>query len=88
MKDNCLFISGYSMVNRVYDMLCYLGDIKGEIGIKKILEKKLSDSYYVEKLINYFERVFNRCGNNYDLRRDLCYLIDDLRYLKQYLDCH
>lgn len=82
------YIKSHNLVNRIYDMMYYLGcyndeDIKF---IKSRIKYKLKNIYYVETLAKYFEEQKKKNRKNIELRCNLNDLINDLNYLKQYLE--
>lgn len=86
------YISKRNLVNRVYDMLEYFGfssklNLTDE-EIEEFMTCYLQDVYFVETLAKYFETRLKkkRYKTNIDLKVNLNQLINDLNYLKQYLD--
>ena len=54
--------------------------------IKKFFKTKLLDIRFVETLAKFLDVKLRNSKNNYDLVCNLNELINDLNYLKQYLD--
>ena len=82
------FIRSHNLVDRIYDMIFYLGIVKNNKNkevIKRFLRQRLEDVAYVESLAQYFEKRKLKYKNNIELRYNLQELIYDLDYLKQYL---
>lgn len=87
-KDFKLFIRSHNLIDRIYDMIFYLGIVKNknsEEVVKKFLRQRLEDEVYVESLAHYFEKIQDRNKNNIELKCNLQDLVYDLNYLKQYL---
>ncbi len=83
------FVVSHQLVNRVYDMLEYFNFFKShtesELVLKKKINSKMSDIYYIENLAYYFERKLKRHYKNVEIRCNLVDLLYDLDHLKQYL---
>lgn len=79
-----------NLVNRVYDMLEYFNfkDKYQDVdkNFKQYLDDKLKDIYFVETLIKYLDDKLKRNYKKIELRCNLHDLINDLDYLKQYLE--
>ncbi len=87
-KDSYAFIKSHNLVNRIYDMINYLGIVKNpnnDKNIKKFIRLKLQNIEYVESLAKYFEKKLKKNKNDVELRCNLQDLIYDLDYLKLYL---
>lgn len=87
-KDFNAFIRSHNLVDRIYDMIFYLGIVKNNDSqktIKQFLYQRLEDITYVESLAQYFERKQRKKESNIELKYNLQELIYDLDYLKQYL---
>lgn len=82
------FIKSHNLVNRIYDMMYYFDCYKEENAtyVKSRIKLKLQNIYYVETLARYFEDKKRKNRKNVELRCNLIDLINDLDYLKQYLD--
>ena len=83
------FVKSHNLVNRIYDMLDYFhcfDKVKDVENVKKEIKKKLQDIYYVETLAKYFEDKKNLKKRSIELDYNLKDLINDLNYLKQYLE--
>ena len=94
MKNNntIKYINKRNLVNRVFDMLEYLDFLKSlnmtDKETRRYLRDKLNDVYFVETLAKYFEVQLKKkkYKSKIELKCNLKKLIDDLNYLKQYLD--
>ena len=87
-KDFNAFIRSHNLVNRIYDMIFYLGILKNNDSqetIKQFLYQRLEDITYVESLAQCFEKKQRKKESNIELKYNLQELIYDLDYLKQYL---
>lgn len=83
------YIKRHNLVNRIYDMVLYYNvvkETKDEKTIKKFFLQNLKEVSYVEELAKYFETKIHKCKKNIDLRLNLEDLVNDLNYLKQYLN--
>lgn len=86
------YITKRNLVNRVFDMLEYLDFLKhidwSDEEILNYLTENLQDVYFVETLAKYFEVKLKKkkYKNKIELKCNLKKLIDDLNYIKQYLD--
>ena len=83
------YIKRHNLVNRIYDMVLYFNvvkDTKEEKTIKKFFLQNLKEVSYVESLAKYFETKLYKCKKNVDLKLNLEDLVNDLNYLKQYLN--
>lgn len=82
------FIKSHNLVNRIYDMMYYFECYKEEniSYVKSRIKTKLQNIYYVETLAKYFEEQKRKNRKNIELRCNLVDLINDLDYLKQYLE--
>lgn len=82
------FVKSHNLVNRIYDMLDYFHCFDNEDVefAKKEIERKIQSIYYVETLAKYLEDKKNKHIKNIELRCNLIDLINDLDYLKQYLN--
>lgn len=83
------YIKRHNLVNRIYDMVLYFNvvkDTKEEKTIKKFFLQNLKKVSYVESLAKYFETKLYKCKKNVDLKLNLEDLVNDLNYLKQYLN--
>ncbi len=86
-KNANSFIKSHNLVNRVYDMVYYLGIIKEPTNdqlFKNFFKKRLTEIEYVESLAKYFEKKLSKNYDNIELRCNLKDLIYDLNILKQY----
>ena len=83
------YIKRHNLVNRIYDMIIYfnvLKEPKDEKVIKEFFLQNLKSVDYVESLAKFFEMKLYKVKKNIDLKLNLEDLINDLNYLKQYLD--
>ena len=83
------FVKSHNLVNRIYDMLDYFHcfDHTSDVELaKKEVKRKIQSIYYVETLAKYFEDKKNKYQKNIELRCNLVDLINDLDFLKQYLE--
>lgn len=82
------FVKSHNLVNRIYDMLDYFHCFDNEDVefAKKEIGRKIQSIYYVETLAKYLEDKKNKHIKNIELRCNLIDLINDLDYLKQYLN--
>lgn len=83
------FVKSHNLVNRIYDMLDYFHcfDHTADVELaKKEVKRKIQSIYYVETLAKYFEDKKNKHQKNIELRCNLVDLINDLDFLKQYLE--
>ena len=83
------FVKNHNLVNRIYDMLDYFHcfDHTSDVELaKKEVKRKIQSIYYVETLAKYFEDKKNKHQKNIELRCNLVDLINDLDFLKQYLE--
>ena len=82
------FIKRRKLLDRIYDMLLYLGAIKDfnqESSFKSFFKNNLNDIEYIESLAKYFDDKLKKNIQNIELKCNLSDLITDLDYLKQYL---
>lgn len=82
------FKKSHNLINRIYNMLIFLGTIKNtqnEKIIKKFLNRRIEDVEYIETLAKYFESRRRRYKKHPEVLCNLNDLIYDLEYLKQYL---
>lgn len=79
-----------NLFNRIYDMLEYFENFSkdgyNKFDIKYCLKNNLADICFVENLITYFQEKLFKNKKKVELRCNLSDLINDLDYLKQYLD--
>mgnify|MGYP006947702322 FL=1 len=83
------FVKSHNLVNRIYDMLDYFhcfDEVEDVEFAKDEIKNKIRSIYYVETLAKYFEDKKNKHIKNIELRCNLIDLINDLDYLKQYLN--
>lgn len=84
------YVLSHQLVNRIYDMLDYFDLFKDksltEKELKKKINSRLSNIYYVENLASYFEKKLKRNYKNVEVRCNLVDLLYDLDHLKQYLN--
>ena len=84
------YVTSHNLINRIYDMLdffnCFKNIKNNEIITKKYIKNNLNDIAFIETLLKYFERKLSKNIKKVDLRCNLYDLINDLNYLKQYLD--
>lgn len=83
------YIKRHNLVNRIYDMVVYFNVVKNnneESNIKKFFLQNLKEVDYVESLAKFFETKLYKCRKNIDLKINLEDLVNDLNYLKQYLN--
>lgn len=91
MKKNWYFyVKSRNLINRIYDMLEYFHYFDCEFWNKKdirdYLKNNISDICFVETILKYLEDKRRRNIKKVELRCNLSNLINDLDYLKQYLD--
>jgi len=79
-----------NLFNRTYYMLEYFekfsNDGYNKFDIKYCLKNNFADICFVENLITYFQEKLSQNKKKIELRCNLSDLINDLDYLKQYLD--
>lgn len=84
------YVKKHDIVNRVYNMLEFYELIDESFHKKTLrnsIEKKiLTDIEFVETLASFFYKKSKNKNNNIDLQINIIKLINDLDYLKQYLD--
>lgn len=83
------YIKRHNLVNRIYDMVLYFNVVKNNKDEKRIKEfflHNLKEVDYVESLAKYFETKMFKNKKNIDLKLNLEDLVNDLNYLKQYLN--
>ena len=83
------YIKRHNLVNRIYDMVLYFNVVKNnnnEKQIKAFFLQNLKEVDYVETLAKYFENKMYKCRKNIDLKLNLEDLVNDLNYLKQFLN--
>lgn len=83
------YIKRHNLVNRIYDMVLYFNvvkDTKDEKIIKEFFLQNLKVVDYVESLAKFFEEKMFKNKKNIDLKLNLEDLVNDLNYLKQYLN--
>lgn len=91
IKKECYaFIKRKNLINRIVDMLYYfkIFDSK-ELSSKNAyihIKENILDIYFVENLSKYFEQKMKTNNKKIQLRCNLLDLINDLDFLKQYLD--
>lgn len=86
-KNANSFIKSHNLINRVYDMVYYLGVITEPTNdelFKSFFKKRLLEVEYVESLAKYFEKKLTKSYDNVELKCNLKDLIYDLNILKQY----
>ena len=73
------FVKRKNLINRTFDMLDYFN-----IFDKKNLNK--DNPIFIETILKYFCDKYKNCKKKIELRCNLYDLINDLDYLKQYLE--
>ena len=78
------------LLNRFYNMLDYFGYFNNydldEKDAKRILIKKINDIYFLETFAKFLEQELKKKNNKVELKCNIKDLIDDINYLKQYLE--
>ena len=89
-KNWYYYVKSRNLINRIYDMLEYFHyfdyESWDEKDIRKNLKENINDICFVETIIKYLEEKLKRNKKKVELRCNLSDLINDLDYLKQYLD--
>ena len=87
MNDKIVnYVKSHDIINRVFNMLEFY-ELINDSFIKNSIGKRLvSDIEFVELLASFFYRKTKDKKNSVDLQINLVNLINDLDYLKQYLD--
>ena len=89
-KNWYYYVRSRNLINRIYDMLEYFNyfDYKNwnKEDIRNYLKENINDVCFVETIIKYLENKLNKNKNKVELRCNISKLIDDLDYLKQYLE--
>ena len=84
------YVTSRNLINRIYDMLEYFNFFDntsfGKSDIRFFLKQKISDICFVETLIKYLDDKLKFNKKKVELRCNLSDLINDLDYLKQYLE--
>lgn len=84
------YVKSRNLINRIYDMLEYFNYFDNEDwnkeNIRKFLKENINDIIFVETLIKYLDDKLKKNRKKVELRCNLSDLINDLDYLKQYLD--
>lgn len=84
------YVKSRNLINRIYDMLEYFHYFDNEFwdkeNIRQFLKENINDIIFVETLIKYLDDKLKRNKKKVELRCNLSDLINDLDYLKQYLD--
>ena len=84
------YIKSHNLVNRCYDMLSYYNAFKHQNlpskEIKKNIYKNLQEIEIVETYAKYFNMKFKNTKNKVELKCNLKDLVNDLNYLKQYIE--
>lgn len=84
------YLKSRNLINRIYDMLEYFNFFDKEKWskqeIRTYLKTNISDICFVETLIKYFDDKLQHNKKKVEVRCNLHDLINDLDYLKQYLD--
>lgn len=84
------YVKSRNLINRIYDMLEYFNYFDNEFwnkeNIRQFLKENINDIIFVETLIKYLDDKLKRNKKKVELRCNLSDLINDLDYLKQYLD--
>lgn len=91
MKNNIKsYIEKRNLINRIYDMLEFFNfaDLKlsKDNDVRNYIKENLNDEYFVESLAKYFYIKLKKCRKKVELRSNLWRLINDLDYLKQYIE--
>ncbi len=90
MNEVMVFMKRKNLVYWIWEVLGWLGI--GGVNDKEMmldyLRRGISDVGFVEKLIGYLNEQFRISGNDYELRSNLCDLIDNLNYLKQCMESY
>lgn len=83
------YVKSRNLINRIYDMLEYFNffdEFWDKQDVRDYLKNNIKDICFVETLIKYFEDKLKRNRKKVELKCNLSDLINDLDYLKQYLD--
>lgn len=84
------YIKSHALVNRCYNMLKYFNAFNGvdasQREVKKQIESNLMEIETVETYAKYFNVKKNKNMKKIELRCNLIELINDLNFLKQYLE--
>lgn len=83
------YIKNKNLINRIFDMLQYFNftsDAFAKTSLRDSLKSHINDIVFVETLIKYFDTKRKINKNKIELRCNLQMLVDDLDYLKQYLE--
>ena len=84
------YIKTHALVNRCYNMLKYFNAFHGvemsQREVKKQIESNLMEIETVETYAKYFNIKKNKNKKKIELRCNLMELINDLNFLKQYLE--
>lgn len=79
-----------NLLNRFYNMLNYfdyfnINDLD-EKDAKRLLVRKMNDIYFLETFAKFLEQELKKNKNKIELKCNIKDLIDDINYLKQYLE--
>lgn len=89
-KNYYYFIKSKNLLNRIFDMLDYFNIFEkydlSKNDAKDILKENINNPIFIETILKYFCDKFNNNQKRIELRCNLHDLINDLNYLKQYLE--
>lgn len=89
-KNWYYYVKSRNIINRVYDMLEYFNYFDCEFwnkdDVRNYLKKNINDICFVETIIKYLDDKLKKNRKKVELRCNISDLINDLDYLKQYLD--
>lgn len=84
------FVKRKNLINRTFDMLDYFNifDKKNlsKDKAKYFLKENINNPIFIETILKYFCDKYKNCKKKIELRCNLYDLINDLDYLKQYLE--
>lgn len=91
MKNNIKsYIEKRNLINRIYDMLEFFNfanlKFSKDNDVKIYITNNIKDEYFVESLAKYFYVKLRKSRKKVELRSNLWQLINDLDYLKQYIE--